>query len=193
MTTSPLPLRRTATSFTAFLTVAACAESPIDPGGDEEEEDIPRFASCDLNVDFMIAGAVRDGIPSLDDPAWDRADASIPDYLDDETRVIGVFANGSAFAVPLNVLWSHEIVNLDTGGPNAPRLSITYCPLTGSSLVLDRASVGGATLGVSGILFMNNLLVYDRRDPEDTLWPQMLAWRGRGHRLPARRSRGSGR
>lgn len=35
-------------------------------------------------------------------------------------------------------------------------LAVTHCPLTGSSLVFDRAAIGGAELGVSGLLFKNN-------------------------------------
>ena len=61
-------------------------------------------------------------------------------------------------------------------------LAVTYCPLTGSSMVFDRTAVGGAEFGVSGLLFNNNLVMYDRSgggsesgdtSPE-SLWPQML-------------------
>ena len=66
-------------------------------------------------------------------------------------------------------------MNVQPGGPTGPKLAITYCPLTGSSLVFDRESVGGATIGVSGITFMNNLVLWNRREPNESLWPQMLA------------------
>jgi hypothetical protein len=42
-----------------------------------------------------------------------------------------------------------------------------------SSLAFDRAPAGGATFGVSGLLYQNNLMMYDRNRPE-SLWPQML-------------------
>lgn len=163
--------RHAAICALGVLATGGCAETIVDP---PDPVDVPGFANCDLDTNLMIAASSRDGIPSLDEPVWLRADESVPDYLDPTSRVIGLVANGTPFAVPFNVLWHHEIVNLDSGGPNAPKVGVTYCPLTGSSLVFDRASVGGATLGVSGLLFMNNLLVYDRRDPDDTLWPQMI-------------------
>jgi len=61
-------------------------------------------------------------------------------------------------------------VNLDGMGQG---MVITHCPLTGSSMAFDRAAVGGVEFGVSGLLFRNNLLMYDR-DVEESLWPQML-------------------
>ena len=157
----------------AVVGLAACqVESPIDL---QDPGDAPRFEGCDLNVDFLIAAAARGGIQSLDNPRWVRADESIPAYLDPDTRVIGIQVFGLVYAIPHNILWHHEVVNLEPGGPSGPQLAITYCPLTGSSLVFDRESVGGATLGVSGLTFMNNLVLFDRREPDEALWPQMLA------------------
>ncbi len=52
-------------------------------------------------------------------------------------------------------------------------VAVTHCPLTGSSLVFDRSSLAGAELGVSGLLYRNNLIMYDRNGDE-SLWPQML-------------------
>ena len=53
-------------------------------------------------------------------------------------------------------------------------MAITYCPLTGSPLGYDRNSIGGDRLGVTGLLFMNNLVMYNRGTPE-SLFPQMLS------------------
>lgn len=83
--------------------------------------------------------------------------------------MIGVLREGQALAVPHNILWFHEIVNFDRDGRS---FAVTYCPLTGSSLAFDRAAVGGAELRVSGLLFDNNLVMYDRRENR-SLWPQM--------------------
>ena len=165
--------RRTVQVGFAVVGLAACQlESPIDL---QDPGDGPRFEGCDLNVDFLIAAAARGSIQSLDDARWVRADESIPAYLDPDTRVIGIQVFGLVYAIPHNILWHHEVVNLEPGGPSGPKLAITYCPLTGSSLVFDRESVGGATLGVSGLTFMNNLVLFDRREPDEALWPQMLA------------------
>ena len=45
---------------------------------------------------------------------------------------------------------------------NALGLAVTYCPLTGSSMVFRREVVNGVEFGVSGLLFKNNLVMYDR-------------------------------
>ena len=86
--------------------------------------------------------------------------------------MIGVEVDGEYIAVPHNILWWHEIANFDELG-----LAVTYCPLTGSSIAFHRSGVDGAQFGVSGLLYKNNLVMYDRTavDGEDSLWPQMLA------------------
>ncbi|MFW6201279.1 MAG: DUF3179 domain-containing protein [Gemmatimonadota bacterium] len=118
-------------------------------------------------------GPPKDGIPALSDPDFVGRigpDAERSAYLADDDRVIGLLVDGEALAIPHNILWFHEIVNLDRGDR---RLAVTYCPLTGSSLAFDRAPVGGGEFGVSGLLFRNNLLMYDRTS-EESLWPQMM-------------------
>ena len=57
-------------------------------------------------------------------------------------------------------------------------LAVTYCPLTGSSMVFHRAVADDADFGVSGLLFKNNLIMYDRKEflsEPTSLWPEMLA------------------
>ncbi len=52
-------------------------------------------------------------------------------------------------------------------------IAVSYCPLTGSGLVYDRVLDGKAiTFGTSGLLFDNNLVMYDRTHQE-SLWSQM--------------------
>jgi hypothetical protein len=118
-------------------------------------------------------GGGADCIPSIDDvsPGDDRlVAAEAANSLADSNRVIGLVVGGQALAVPHSILWTHEIVNLDGWG--GPPLAVTYCPLTGSSLAFDRSTIDGAEFGVSGLLFENNLVMYDRREDE-SLWPQM--------------------
>ncbi len=160
--------------------VSACGNAPSSVA-DGPGNQVP-FADCTLDRRFLLVSVARDAIPSIDDPVWVRANVVVPDYLDPDTRIIGVIAGGLAWAIPHNVLWHHEVVNLDTGGTTGDKLAITYCPLTGSSVVFDRRSVGGATMGVSGLLFKNNLMLFDRRQPEESLWPQMLGAAGCGPR-----------
>jgi hypothetical protein len=74
-------------------------------------------------------------------------------------RVIGIEAGGVFIAVPHNIWWWHEIVNFDDFG--IP-LAVSYCPLTGSSMGFDRRSVEGYDVGVSGLLYNNNLIMFNR-------------------------------
>ena len=81
--------------------------------------------------------------------------------MEDSDRVIGIEVGGQYLAIPHNILWWHEIVNFDDLGV---LLSVTYCPLTGSSMVFDRSAVvDGDSFGVSGLLFNNNLIMFNRR------------------------------
>ena len=54
------------------------------------------------------------------------------------------------------------------------RIILSLCPLTGTGMVFDDYQESGdlVAMGVSGLLFNNNLVMYDRRDQE-TLYPQM--------------------
>ena len=158
----------------ALATVAAAAcsgDAGISPG--EGGESI-RTASCQAIIDEVISASTIDGIPALqlrDSDLVGPFSASL-DFLSPISRVIGLQVDGEYLAVPLNVLWWHEILNLNDHG-----LAITHCPLTGSSMVFERAVASGAEFGVSGMLFQNNLVMYDRAAVfgEETIWPQMLA------------------
>lgn len=148
----------------------ACSDPAGNVTGEDDRQGPAGRFSCSLQADRLTDGGVpRDGIPALTDPLFVAPDDPDASYLRPDDRVISFRIAGTTYAVPHNVLWWHEIVNLDAGGE---QLAVTYCPLTGSSLVFDRASVGGAEFGVSGLLFQNNLMMFDRRD-EESLWPQM--------------------
>ncbi|MFB6230492.1 MAG: DUF3179 domain-containing protein [Salinibacter sp.] len=134
--------------------------------------------NCALPTDRLISGGVgRDGIRSLDQPSLVESEAESAEYLADSSRVIGLLFGDKPLAVPLPLLWYHEIANFDDWGGES--FAVTHCPLTGSSLVLDRDAVDGAEFGVSGLLFDNNLVMYDRR-AEESLWPQMNRQAGCG-------------
>lgn len=125
---------------------------------------------CSIPEDqITLGGPGKDGIPALTDPMMTAVGTAGADYLGPDERVIGIMIEGQAFAVPHRILWWHEIMNLNVG---STRLAVTYCPLTGSSLAFDRSIIDGAELGVSGLLFQNNLIMYDRRS-EESFWPQM--------------------
>jgi hypothetical protein len=118
--------------------------------------------------ELVSGGPGRDGIPALTNPVV--VSASDGDaFLAPSALVLGVVENGETRAYPHNVLWWHEIVNDELGG--IP-ITVSYCPLTGSGMVYE-PRIGGQTLnfGVSGLLFDNNLVLFDRAT--DSLWSQM--------------------
>ena len=149
----------------ATIGVSACGDGGTVPGGDLS-------SLCqELQAD-LITGAARDAIPALSDPKLVTVGDPKTDYLLGTDRVIGLEINGEYIAVPHNILWWHEIANFNDVG-----LAVTYCPLTGSSMVFDRGAAEGAEFGVSGLLFNNNLVMVDRSRSgvAESLWPQMLA------------------
>lgn len=153
--------------LSAAALAAACSDPPTTPGITAAQFD------CSLNETFFASGGVgRDAIPALTNPA--RTTPENPaglEYLEGRDRVVGVLLDGQPLAIPLNIFYHHEIVNLDGSTEN---IAVTYCPLTGSSLAFDRSAVGGAEFGVSGLLYQSNLIMYDRVTNE-SLWPQMFA------------------
>lgn len=153
-----------------ILALPACDSTSSEPPTDTPGEENP-FRSCLLSTDRLVdSGVGKDGIPALTNPPLVGPDAEETDYLADTSRVIGLLGGETPLAVPHNVLWHHEVVNLDDWAGRD--LAVTYCPLTGSSLAFDREAVDGAEFGVSGLLLDNNLVMYDRRENE-SLWPQM--------------------
>ena len=112
-------------------------------------------------------GPSKDGIPALLEPKL--VPAGEAGFLRPQDRVVGVVRDGVAKAYPLRVLNWHEVVN-DRIGSTA--LAVTYCPLTASAVVFDRA-VGERTLsfGVSGRLYQSNVLLYDHQT--ESLWSQL--------------------
>ena len=127
----------------------------------------------------------RDAIPAIVDPVfgpdWDGVEIELEGgtyrpRLGADDRVIGVRSGDVARAYPLSVLSWHEVVNDVVDG--APLL-VTYCPLCRSAVVAERTVRGWSTVfGVSGYLWRENLVLYDRRT--DSLWSQLLATAIRG-------------
>ncbi|MFB3132534.1 MAG: DUF3179 domain-containing protein [Rhodothermales bacterium] len=167
-----------------MLTLAGCdasvGEDSASPPSTLLTEDAPDPSGCIVPTNLFADGGVgKDGIPSLTNPPL--INAARATYLADDSRVIGLVIDGIALAVPHNILWWHEIVNFRF----SRSLAVTYCPLTGSSMAFDRASAGGGEFGVSGLLFQNNLTMYDRTNDE-SLWPQMSRQAGCGARVGTR-------
>ena len=117
--------------------------------------------------EILNGGPGRDGIPSLDYPAF--VSANNAKFLDANDRVLGLELNGVARAYPIRILNYHEIVN-DAFGGNA--VVVTYCPLCGSGIAFN-ATIDRTRLefGVSGLLYNSDVLLYDRQT--GSLWSQI--------------------
>lgn len=117
-------------------------------------------------TEIMSGGPPRDGIPSIDDPAFEPV-ADVSRYADREP-VIMLEIDGKARAYPLSVLTWHEIVNDTLAGKP---VAVTYCPLCNASIVFDR-NVGDKVLdfGTTGLLRNSDLVMYDRQT--ETWWQQ---------------------
>lgn len=174
---------------TAALLLAACQSDPstsvTETPGDAGTQ---LSLLCQLTTDVLFAGGVRNEIPSLLNPALVPLSDPGARYLDDyaqsgvvEARVVGLVIDDTPIAIPHNILWWHEIVNIDLGGR---RLAISYCPLTGSALVFDLTAAGVQRFIISGLIFQNNLVMLD--EETETLWAQMCSQAGIGDRQGTR-------
>lgn len=113
-------------------------------------------------------GPGKDGIPSISNPNFSKV-AEI-DFLASTDLVIAIKTEEGVRAYPHPILDWHEIANDDL--PSGERLSLTYCPLTGTAIGWDGTVNGNkTTFGVSGLLYNSNLIPYDRAT--DSYWSQM--------------------
>ena len=128
----------------------------------------PDLARLEENV--VSGGPGKDGIPPIDEPKFVSA-AEMDDQLKSDDRVFVLDYNGETKVYPQPVLVWHEIVNDEVAGG---KLSVTYCPLTGSTVAFKGRSPAGEplTFGTTGRLVNSNLLMYDRAT--DSEWPQIL-------------------
>ncbi|MFH5833282.1 DUF3179 domain-containing protein [Halalkalibaculum sp. DA384] len=109
--------------------------------------------------EIVDGGPGPDGIPSIDEPRF--SPASGVGYVGNSRLVTGIKIGDTVKAYPHQVMDHHEIVN-DAAG-DLP-YCLTLCPLTGTAIAWER-TINGETVefGVSGWLFRNNLIPYDRR------------------------------
>lgn len=118
--------------------------------------------------DILAGGPPKDGIPSIDQPQFLPADSDPSMRADDP--VLGLVRHNLARAYPIRILNWHEVVN-DRFGDEA--VTITFCPLCGTGVAFDGQVDGRAlSFGVSGLLYNNDVLIYDRQT--QSLWSQML-------------------
>ncbi len=114
-------------------------------------------------------GPPRDGIPSILDPKFisvEEADV----LLEDDDDLLTFTVDGVTRAYPYRILNWHEICNDVIGDTH---FAVTYCPLCGTGVIFNRRINGKVrTFGVSGMLFLDNVLMYDHQS--ESLWSQLL-------------------
>jgi hypothetical protein len=163
------------------LAVTTILIIPIFAGRSADRES-PAFdlGSTVVPPELIVRAMAKDGVRTLLEPATIGA-AEIDRYNEEERgkllvsndRVIGIAIGGEARAYPLRLMRWHEVVNDVVGGRP---IAITYSPLCDSVAVYSRLIDGTPVeLGVSGLLYQSNTLLYDRRaaPAEATLWTQL--------------------
>ena len=126
---------------------------------------------------IIRGGPPRDGIPALSDPRLIAAGDA--DYLKPTDRIVGISLKGQARAYPIAILNWHEIVNDEI---EDQRFAVTYCPLCGTAVAFDATIDGSSTdFGVSGLLYNNDVLLYDR--DTESLWSQIMGEAISGERV----------
>jgi hypothetical protein len=118
-------------------------------------------------TDRLASVLPKDAIPSIDAPVFEHASRTFQ-YVDDEP-VIGVVGQHEQRAYSAWTLDLHEIVNDEIDG--VP-IAVTWCPLCGTAIAYARTVSGRRlTFGVSGMLYRDALVMYDRET--GSLWSQV--------------------
>ncbi|PSQ73026.1 MAG: hypothetical protein BRD39_05035, partial [Bacteroidetes bacterium QH_9_64_21] len=134
MTASPSIVRLLFGTLVGALVLVGCDSSSLD--SDSRTDSGFNLDNCTIRTDRLADGGVpRDGIPALNDYTADDDRLVGPhdeqaDYLAGDDRVIGLLFGDQALAIPHNILWHHEIINVDDVAGRTS--SVTLCPLTGT-------------------------------------------------------------
>jgi hypothetical protein len=117
--------------------------------------------------DLVLTENAHDKIPSIDHPeftSWEQISLS-----GDEIVFVYKYQDISK-VYPISTLTAHEIVNDQISDKF---YCLTYCPLTGTPIAWNR-KINGETIefGVSGHLYKDNLIAYDRKT--ESYWSQIL-------------------
>ena len=125
----------------------------------------------EFTKNIISGGPPPDGIPPIENPKFVSV-KDADDFLNNNDIVFGIVYGNEIKAYPQKILVWHEIVNDEFNGE---KISVTYCPLTGSVIGFKGELKDGnvTTFGTSGNLVNSNLVMYDRNSK--TWWPQVLS------------------
>jgi hypothetical protein len=145
-----------------LLLAGACAAASAraaEPAPTAPEVSGFRLENARVPVDRIVGGGPkRDEIRSVDQPKFTTLEEAT--WVLAHNPVIGVALGGEAHVYPLHLIERHQLVNDALGG--VP-VVVTYDPLAGATAAYERR-VDGRTLelGVAGLLYNSNFLMYDR-------------------------------
>ncbi len=143
------------------------SQAPVTRSALDDPRD-PEFPEPLIDLDELLSGGPPpDGIPPIDEPQFEAV--GDVDWLEADEPVLSLTIDGQTKAYPIRIMTWHEIVNDEVGG--VP-VAVTYCPLCNSGVAFERTIEGrSTTFGTSGLLYADNLVMYDRLT--ESLWPQL--------------------
>lgn len=155
---SSAPVPSSSQQTSAVRAVPSALDNPADPA----------FPDPLINLEQLVSGGPPpDGIPPINQPNFQLADTV--DWLTADEPVLSLTVSGETRAYPVQTLTWHEIVNDAIGGEP---VAVTYCPLCNSGVAFHRRVAGEVlNFGTSGLLYGDNLVMYDRQT--QSLWPQL--------------------
>ncbi len=140
----------------------ACEKNITSPTGQNTSHDTWLVDTEDV----LYMGSEKDRIQSIDTPVFVPIQSF---HLNDHELVFSIQIDGITKVYPQSALGMHEIVNDQIGNYF---YVVTFCPLTGSGIAWNRTINGKVTeFGVSGMLYRDNLIPYDRNTLSN--WSQM--------------------
>jgi len=149
--------------FSVVLGLVACSKSNTNLADTYHIWSVPASKVYD-------GGSGTDGIPPIDNPTYIDTEKA---YVSDDQTIIGIKFGETVRAYPHNILNWHEIVNESLEDGITQNLTVSYCPLTGSSFLWESfQDSSDPTFGNTGFLYNSNLVMYDRETK--SIWSQML-------------------
>lgn len=131
-----------------------------------------------IEEDFVFTIGSFDAIPSVEDASFEvyrSKDYLSSEFFVDQNETVLVIKIGEEIrAYPYSILTRHEIINDQI---DDIRFSVNYCPLTATGYCWER---NDDSFGVSGMLYNNNLILYDRAS--ESLWSQVIGVAVQGDR-----------
>ncbi len=121
---------------------------------------------------LVSGGPPKDGIPAINKPVFvTAAEADTKGWVNNGSMVDAIVTQTEPKAYPRSITVWHEIVNDTIDGQP---VSLTFCPLTGSSVIFQGKAPDGTplTFGTTGMLYNSNLVMYDRQT--NSTYPQIL-------------------